>query len=91
MTENRKRTVRRLVEQGLTVPQIAKRMRNISQQSIHRLIRSEGLTVTPERRRLPGSLAEIKREILARGSVESAATHYGVTRAAVYYRLKQGR
>ena len=89
MKERQKKKVRELVAQDLTVPEIAKRMRSVSQQSIYRLIQKEGLKVRKLRGRLPEDLDDLKRAIVSKGSVEAAATHYGVTRSAIYYRLKE--
>jgi len=90
MDDGQKRRVRRLVSGGYTVPEIADRM-GVAQQRVYRLCQSEGLDVVRVRNKLPESIVEIRRCVVELGSVDAAATHYGVTRAAIYYRLSKAR
>lgn len=89
MDTNQKRRVRYLASKGHTIPEIAARM-GIRQQRIERFCLKHEIVTQRVHGRLPTSLAEIRRMVAKLGSVDQAATHYGVTRQAVYYRLNQG-
>lgn len=90
MDDRQKHRVRRLVASGMTVPDIADRM-GIKQQRVYRYCKAEGISIVPARGRLPESITDLRRAIAAMKSVDAVASHFGVTCAAVYYRLSQAR
>ena len=95
MTDEEKDQVRALVAKGMSVPDIAKAMgadgAPFNQQRIYRFIKKDGLTLPRLRGRLPEDITDIHRKVAELGSVDAAATHYGVTRAAVYFRISKAR
>jgi len=80
--------IRRLIRAGRTVPQIAKVM-DIGQQRIYRFCKKHEIEIVRATGRLPKDIEVIWDDIEKMGTVEAVATHYGVTRQAVYYRLDQ--
>ena len=85
LTAEEKARIKRLAPK-YTVPEIAGRM-GITQQRIYRYCRLNNVaikTVSP----LPTDTDEIRRLLVELGTVEAVANHYGVTRQAIYYRLK---
>ncbi len=87
MDSKTKTRIRRLVK-NQTVPEIAKRL-GIGQQRIYRFCKREGIEIIRVTGRLPKDIETIYEKIDELGSAEAVATHYGVTRQAVYYRCAQ--
>lgn len=86
MTPQEKARVRRLAPK-FTIPEIAAKM-GVAQQRIYRFCRLEGVPIKPVRK-LPTDTDEIRKALVRLESVEAVANHYGVTRQAIYYRLKE--
>jgi len=73
-----------------TVPEIAERL-DIAQQRIYRFCKRNDIKICRATGRLPPDIQSIYDMIAELGSVEKVATHFGVTRQAVYYRCKRGK
>ena len=58
---------------------------------IYRFRQAEGIELPDSRQKLPDSIKELRRELVALGSVTALAEKFNVTRAAVYWRLSKAR
>lgn len=90
MDDHEKRRARRLLGAGHPVSEVARRM-DMNPLRIYRLCAAEGIRLPDARKKLPDSIAELRKELVAAGSVKALADKYGVTRAAVYWRLSKAR
>ena len=84
MNDTEKQAVRAMLGKGHATPVIAATV-GVTQVEIERLISEERLL---RRKRLPSDFAEIEEAIREMGTVDKVATHFGVTREAVYRRIR---
>lgn len=85
LTERQKDRILRLAEKH-TVPEIAKKMK-VSQPRVRRVLAVAGVQARSAVHHPLADVAEVKRVLKATGSYEATATHFGVTRQAVYNRV----
>lgn len=88
-SEKARKLVLRLAKKGRTALQIKKRVRSIHLSTIYTICKKAGVRLRSSRNKAPLAKLKVVMDLVASEGVQKAADNFGVTRQAIYDRIRR--